>query len=117
MLCHHLVYYSIFLEGHVMEHHLIRLAILLILGLHGMLPVTTMAADNAGPTKVLETIHLNQATADELQALPGVGPARSERIFLYRTKHGPFSTLDQLTAVKGIGQAKLAKLKGHLTLD
>ncbi|MBW2474740.1 MAG: helix-hairpin-helix domain-containing protein [Deltaproteobacteria bacterium] len=62
-------------------------------------------------------MHLNQATAEQLQTLPGVGPALSERIVSYRDKHGPFRSVDQLAEVNGIGEAKLAKLKDQLTVD
>ena len=80
-------------------------------------PSHLFAADNPAANSVVETIHLNQATAEELQALPGVGPALSERIITYRQEHGPFGSVEQLAEVKGIGQAKLAKFRDHLKVN
>jgi competence protein ComEA len=85
--------------------------------LTGLSPVASLAAETPTANTTIETVHLNQATAEELQALPGVGPALSERIVLYRTEHGPFSGIDQLSEVKGLGQAKLAVFRNRLTLD
>jgi competence protein ComEA len=56
-------------------------------------------------------IHLNRATASELDALPGIGPVIAERIVAHRTEHGPFTTVEDLLDVSGIGEAKLASLR------
>lgn len=93
------------------------LLMLVLLAMIVCSPVVTFAADKPAANTASELIHLNQATAEQLQALPGVGPALSERIVLYRTEYGPFRTVDQLTEVKGVGQAKLAKFKDQLTID
>jgi comEA protein len=105
------------LEGNVMKRYLLMMALLVAVSMAGLSPVSVYAADTAAASTLAETIHLNQATAEELQSLPGVGPALSERIVLYRTEHGPFRSVDQLTEVKGVGQTKLAKFKEQLTVD
>ena len=56
-------------------------------------------------------VHLNSATLEELDALPGVGPVTAQNILDYRTDHGGFRTLDELDAIPGIGPARLARLK------
>jgi len=56
-------------------------------------------------------IDINTATADELDQLPGVGPATAAAIIDHRTKHGPFTSVDDLRLVHGIGPAKLAQLR------
>jgi competence protein ComEA len=100
-----------------MKYYLFLLALMFVLGVAGLSPVSVSAAEFPAAKVSVEIIHLNQATAEQLQGLTGVGPALSERIISYRDEHGPFSSVDQLAEVKGIGAAKLAKLKGQLTVD
>jgi len=53
---------------------------------------------------------LNTASAQDLDALPGIGPVLAGRIVAWRTQHGPFASVDALTDVPGIGPAMLARL-------
>ncbi|WP_111557207.1 ComEA family DNA-binding protein [Kitasatospora sp. SolWspMP-SS2h] len=61
-------------------------------------------------------VSLNRAGADQLDTLPGVGPALAQRILQYRLAHGPFQSVDQLRQVPGIGPRKYEDLKPLLTL-
>ena len=70
------------------------------------------AATSTGTTD--GKIHLNQATASELDSLPGVGPVIAERIVSYREENGPFEAIEDLLDVPGIGEAKLADLRDHV---
>ena len=63
----------------------------------------------AGPVDV------NRATADELDELPGVGPATALAIVTERERNGPFVGVDDLDRVPGIGPAKLAALRDLVT--
>jgi competence protein ComEA len=61
-------------------------------------------------------VDLNTATSDQLDTLPGVGPATAAAIIAYRSEHGPFTSVDQLLDVRGIGDAKFAELKDLVTV-
>lgn len=61
-------------------------------------------------------VNLNSATAEQLQALPGVGPVMADRIIAYRQENGRFQTPDDLENVKGIGDKKMAKLHALVTV-
>jgi competence protein ComEA len=56
-------------------------------------------------------VDLNTATAEQLEALPGVGPATSRAILAYRASHGRFRSVTELLEVPGIGPAKLEALR------
>ena len=56
-------------------------------------------------------VHLNSATLEELDALPGIGPVTAQKIIDYRTEQGAFSSVEELDAVPGIGPARLEQLK------
>jgi competence protein ComEA len=56
-------------------------------------------------------VQLSTATVEELDTLPGVGPATAQRILDYRTKHGAFSSVDELDAVSGIGPKRMEQLR------
>jgi competence protein ComEA len=60
-------------------------------------------------------IDLNSATAEQLDTLPGVGPATAKKIVDDRTQNGPYRTVDDLLRVPGIGAKKLDALKDLVT--
>lgn len=64
----------------------------------------------AGPVDV------NRATADQLDALPGIGPATAAAIVQDRTDHGPFASVDDLDRVPGIGPSKLEAIRDLVTV-
>lgn len=66
-------------------------------------------ATAAGPVDV------NRATVDELDSLPGIGPATAAAIITERERNGPFLTVDDLERVPGIGPAKLDAIRDLAT--
>jgi competence protein ComEA len=61
-------------------------------------------------------IDLNRAGAEDLEAIPGVGPVLARRIIDYRKTHGPFKKIDDLQEVSGLSPQNLQKLKPYLGL-
>jgi competence protein ComEA len=69
------------------------------------------AGSSAGPSSSAP-VDLNTATAEQLDALPGIGPVTAQKIIDYRQQHGAYRSVDDLDAIPGIGPAKIENLKG-----
>lgn len=61
-------------------------------------------------------VNLNTATSEELQTVPGIGPATAEKILQMRKNYGAFKSVDDLLAIKGIGPKRLEKMRKYLTV-
>jgi len=72
--------------------------------------------DGAAPTAPTGPVHLNTATLEQLDELPGVGPVTAGKILAYRDEHGAFQSIDELDAVPGIGPARLEELRQLVAL-
>jgi competence protein ComEA len=82
------------------------------------LPVVTAAGARApAATGSSAPIDLNAADVAELDALPGIGPARARAIVAYRETNGPFRAVQDLARVPGIGPAALSRLQARLRVS
>ena len=61
-------------------------------------------------------VDLNQATVEQLERLPGIGPSTAKAIVQFREKSGPFERVEDLRAIRGISGNKLEKLRPHVTV-
>lgn len=62
-------------------------------------------------------VNINTATAQQLEAVKGLGPVKAKAIVDYRAKNGPFKTVDDLKKVSGIGDKTLEKLRKELVVS
>lgn len=70
-----------------------------------------VAASAGAPDVPSGPVHLNTATLEQLDSLPGVGPVTAQKIIDYRDSHGSFGSVDELDAVPGIGPTRLEQLR------
>ena len=91
---------------------LVNLAAPLADGIQVVVPVKAVPGQTtAGTTTPEGPVHLNIATLEQLDSLPGVGPVTAQKILDYREKNGAFSSLDDLDAIPGIGPARIEQLR------
>lgn len=64
----------------------------------------------------LKPININTANSEELQQVPGIGPATAEKILQMRKSYGAFKSVDDLLAIKGLGRKRLDKMRKYLTV-
>lgn len=73
-----------------------------------------MPPDGPGAGGAVAPVNLNTATAQQLDALPGIGPVTAAKILAWRAEHGRFSVVDELAEVPGIGPRTLEELRPHV---
>src|SRR5882724_115312 len=97
------------------EIELVNLAARIADGEQIVVPRRGLASPSAtasGGAVAAGPVHLNSATLEQLDALPGVGPVTAQKILDYRQQHGTFGSVDELDAIAGIGPARLETLRG-----
>ncbi len=62
-------------------------------------------------------VNLNSASSEQLQLLPGIGPALAARILEHREQNGAFKSATDLMLVKGIGEKSFEKLKPFVAVS
>jgi competence protein ComEA len=89
----------------------------ILVGILGGAPGTTGTTSGGGPAGGGGTggasagpLDLNQATLEQLEGLPGVGPVLAQKILDWRAAHGRFSQVAELREVGGIGDRKYADI-------
>jgi competence protein ComEA len=58
-------------------------------------------------------VNINQASAEQLSSLKGIGAKRAAAIVAYRSAHGQFKQLEDLTNVPGISKHLLDKINAQ----
>jgi len=61
-----------------------------------------------------QTVNINTATAEQLDALPGIGPTKAQAIIDYRNEHGRFNSIEDIQNVKGIKEGEFSKIKDYI---
>ncbi len=94
------------MKNNILRHRLVAAAVALCLF------ATALPAFAAG-----QTVNVNNATLEQLQLLPRVGPSVAARIVEHREKNGAFKTAEDLMLVRGIGEATFELIKPYVALS
>jgi len=78
-----------------------------------ILSAPALAGKKKPPAK---PVNINTATSEQLQQVPGIGPATAEKILKMRKSYGPFKSVDDLLAIRGLGEKRLDKMRKYLTV-
>jgi competence protein ComEA len=62
-------------------------------------------------------VSINRATRQELERLPGIGPALAARIVAQRERYGPFRRVEHLMMVRGISERRFRELRHFITAE
>ncbi|MBS1723399.1 MAG: helix-hairpin-helix domain-containing protein [Armatimonadetes bacterium] len=82
----------------------------------GVAGQTKGRSSKSRPRPAYGSVNINTGTQEDLESLPGIGPALAQRILQYRTSSGGFRSLDELDNVKGIGPKKLEEIRPYCRL-
>ena len=83
--------------------------------LHVPAPQTTRPAETSASPVNINPVNINEATRQELERLPGIGPALAARIVEHRERHGRFRRAEHLLLVRGISERRFRLLRTHVT--
>ena len=61
-------------------------------------------------------VNINTASEEELDTLPGIGPAIAAEIIAYREENGPFRSPEEIMSVNLIGEKTFEKMKAYITV-
>ena len=68
-------------------------------------------AQGAGGAASPSKVNINTANSEELETLPGIGPAIAGEIISYRQLNGRFDSIEDIRNVSGIGDGRFSKIK------
>ena len=88
-------------------------AAFLAAALAGAAAAAEAPTSRAPETRLVGVVNVNTATAEQLELLPGIGPARATAIIEYRKANGGFEKVSDLVGVSGIGDRALDRIRAH----
>jgi len=62
-------------------------------------------------------ININEASAEQLEKLPGIGAKLAADIVAHRERYGRFRRVEHLLMVRGISESRLRQMRGLITVE
>ena len=83
------------------------------------LPRRAQAVAAQTPARVEDSVrvYVNRASREELEKLPGIGPALAARIVEHRERFGPFRRAEHLMLVRGISERRFRQLRPFVVAE
>ena len=81
------------------------------------LPRRAAATSPPESTVAAPRVNINRATREELERLPGVGPALAARVVEHRERFGPFRRAEHLMAVRGFSERRFLELRPYISAE
>jgi competence protein ComEA len=83
------------------------------------LPRRAQGSTAQAPARVEPSAHIsvNRASREELEKLPGIGPALAARIVEHRERFGPFRRAEHLMLVRGISERRFRQLRPFVVAE
>jgi competence ComEA-like helix-hairpin-helix protein len=80
-------------------------------------PSGTQAPYATRPAEAAPPVSLNDASREELERLPGIGPALAARIVEHRERFGRFRRAEHLLLVRGISERRFRQLRPYVKAE
>jgi competence ComEA-like helix-hairpin-helix protein len=80
-------------------------------------PARAAASQVSTSAEVSATVSINRASREELEKLPGIGPALAARIVEQRERYGPFRRAEHIMLVRGISERRFRQLRPYINAE
>lgn len=77
----------------------------------------TQVTQSSLPPEGSAPVSINRSSREELEKLPGIGPALAARIVAQRERYGPFRRVEHLMMVRGISERRFRELRRFVTAE
>ena len=64
-----------------------------------------------------DAVNINTADADELQRIPGIGPALAKKILDHRNRYGPFRRPEEILIIDGISEKRFREFRRFILIE
>lgn len=62
-------------------------------------------------------VNINTADAEELQKIPGIGPASAKKIIDHRNRYGPFRRPEEILIIEGISDRRFREFRRFIFIE
>jgi competence ComEA-like helix-hairpin-helix protein len=64
-----------------------------------------------------DAVDINSADEDDLQRIPGIGPALAKKILEHRNRYGPFRRPEEILIIDGISEKRFREFRSFILIE